>query len=167
MKSETDLRNEMWKVEKEFGEFHFLKQGSGSPGDRPGFLIWVSSFGFKFKLFYSVFVSCILNIQENVRFSLSNARERPPTRAASDKHGCMFAGSLDLTPTETTPHQPGVQLFPSLLSRAPRVCRGQLRVCHARSVAPSEPHAQGLTSRTHRARVYPMLLCFVGIRVLD
>ena len=32
--------------------------------------------------------------------------------------------------------------------------------CTSRSVAPREPHAQGLTSRTHRARAYPMLLCF-------
>ena len=35
--------------------------------------------------------------------SLSNARERPPTRAASGKHGCMLAQSLDLLPTETHP----------------------------------------------------------------
>ena len=39
-------------------------------------------------------------------FSLSsNARERLPTRAASGKHGCMLARSLDLSPTETNPTQ--------------------------------------------------------------
>ena len=88
-------------------------------------------------------------MKENMSCSLSDARERPPTRAASGKHGFMLARSLDLPPTETqTPHQPGVQLLPSLLSGAPRVCRGPLRVCRARSVAPREPHAQGLPSRT-------------------
>ena len=81
--------------------------------------------------------------------SLSDARERPPTRAASGKHGFMLARSLDLPPTETqTPPQPGVQLLPSLLSGAPRVCRGPLGVCRALSVAPREPNSQLLTSRT-------------------
>ena len=53
-----------------------------------------------------------------------------------------------------TPHQPGVQLLPSLLSGAPRVSRCPLRVCHARYAAPCERHAQRLTSRKHRARAY-------------
>ena len=44
-----------------------------------------------------------LNIKENVSFSLSTAQERPPTRAASGKHGCMRARSLNLSPTETNP----------------------------------------------------------------
>ena len=34
---------------------------------------------------------------------MSNARERPPTRAASGLHGCMVARSLDLLPAETNP----------------------------------------------------------------
>ena len=65
-------------------------------------------------------------------FSLSNARERPPTRAASGKHGCTLA--------RHTRHQPRVQLLPSLLSGAPRVCCGPSRARCARSVAPHEPH---------------------------
>ena len=37
-------------------------------------------------------------------FSLSNARERPPTRAASGKRGCTLARSLDLRPDRDTPN---------------------------------------------------------------
>ena len=90
LKSKTDLRNEKWKVEKESGELNFfLKQGSRSPGDRFGvFLNLVSSSNY-----FTESVFCFLNIEENVSFSLSNARERPPTRAASGKHGCMLARS--------------------------------------------------------------------------
>ena len=55
-----------------------------------------------FKLLYLVF-DFFENKKENMSFSLSNARERPPTRAASGKHGCVLAQSLDLPPTETHP----------------------------------------------------------------
>ena len=101
--------------------------------------------GFKFKLLYW---ELHFNLEHKREHEfLSNARERP-TRTASGKHGRTLTWSLDLP-------------------EAPRVCRGPLRVCRARSVAPREPHAQGCTSRTRRAHVYPMLLCFVVIRVLD
>ena len=43
--------------------------------------------------YFTEYGFCFLNIKENVCFSLSNARERPPTRAASGKHGCMLARS--------------------------------------------------------------------------
>ena len=70
----------------------------------------------------------------------------------------MLARSLDLTPDSDKPHTSQEFNF----FRAPRVCRDPLRACRARSVAPREPQAQSLTSRAHRARVYPTiaLLCF-------
>ena len=129
------------------------------------FFLKLSFFEFSFKLsvssssYFCEYSNFILNIKENMSFSWSNARERPPPRAASGKHGCMLAQSP--TRLRHTPHQPQVELLPSLLSGAPHVCRGPLRVRRARSVAPRKPHAQGLTSRTHRARVSDVaLLCF-------
>ena len=63
-----------------------------------GFKLLVSSSNYFIE--YLIF---ILNTKENMSFSLSNARERPPTRAASGLHGCMLARSLDLPPTDK-PH---------------------------------------------------------------
>ena len=63
-----------------------------------GFKLLVSNSNFIIE--YLIF---ILNTKENMSFSLSNALERPPTRAPSGKHGCMLAGSLDFPPTETNP----------------------------------------------------------------
>ena len=99
--------------------------------------------GFKFKLVYWEF-----HFNLGHQRSLSNAKERPPTRTASGKHGCMLTRSPDLPPQ--TPHQTGVQLLPSLLSRAPRVCSGPLRVCRARSVAPRESHASHTRKASRR-----------------
>ena len=68
-------------------------------------------FEFCFKLFVSssdYFIEYPIYLEhkrENMSFSLSNARERLPTCAASGKHGCMLARSLDLHPTETNPTQ--------------------------------------------------------------
>ena len=79
---------------------------------------------------------------------------------------CAYPVSRPASRLRQTPHHPGVQLLASVLFGAPRVCRGPLRVCHARYVAPREPHAQRLTSRTHRACAYPMSPCFVVVRAL-
>ena len=110
------------------------------------FKLWVSSS----KYFIEYFI-LILSIKWNMSFSLSNAQERPQLRAASSKHGCMLTRSLEIPPD--CPHQPGVQLLPSLLSAAPRVCRRPLRVCLARSVAPREPHARPYVANASRACV--------------
>ena len=82
LKSETDLRNETWKVEKEFGEFHVLKQGSGSLGDRPGFLILVSSFWFQYQItLFSICFLCLEHTREREIFVLQR------TRTAADTSG--------------------------------------------------------------------------------
>ena len=63
---------------------------------------WIFEFGFKLLVsrsnYFIEYLIFILNMKENMSFSLSNAREGPPTRAASGKHGCMLARSLDLPP---------------------------------------------------------------------
>ena len=48
-----------------------------------------------------------------------------------------------------------------------RLCSPELHAFAVVCYVPREPHAQSLTSRTHRACAYLMLPCFVVIRVLD
>ena len=94
-------------------------------------------------------------------FSLSNALERPPTRAAPGKHGCTLAWSLDLSPTETnlTPARSST----SSVSGSPELRAFAVVSCEYVALVPSHDssHTRKAFRRERIARVYPMLLCLL------
>ena len=97
-------------------------------------------------------------------FSLSNARERPPTRAVSGKQKkkSMLARSLDLPPDREFFYISQEFNFFRLCSPDPelRAFAVVRYVCRARSVAPREPHAMPFIANASRACVSDVaLLC--------
>ena len=83
----------------------------------------------------------------------------------------MLTQSLDLPPDRQTPTpaRSSTSSVSALRSSARLpwsvTCTSRSFSCTTRVAR--EPHAQGFTLRTRRARVYPMLLCFAVSRVLD
>ena len=109
----------------------------------------------------------VVQHKRDMTFSLSNARVRPPTRTASGKHGCMLTRSLDLPPYWDKPHT-------SQEFNLSRLCSPELRafavvryVSVALVTSQHASHTRNALRRERIARAYPMLPCFVVIRVLD